>query len=178
VRQKGGLPGPPPSSPPSRIPRCQGSLYRGSIFPRCGSGPNCSRHWGPPRACYRVPHAAFGWRIHCGVEVTELSTNKQLSLSHIVNRGTPSSPTATAAAECPGEEEPPSHVGGPCSPDFPKSPITVGPRNHPSKGLRDSEEERSEPQRFKFLFQRFGVAATQAAHLSTNSEQTLRQNDE
>ena len=23
------------------------------------------------------PHAAFGWRIHCGVEVTELSTNKQ-----------------------------------------------------------------------------------------------------
>jgi hypothetical protein len=26
-------------------------------------------------------HAASGWRIHCGVEVTELSTNKQLSLS-------------------------------------------------------------------------------------------------
>ena len=25
------------------------------------------------------PHAASGWRIHCGVEVTELSTNKQLS---------------------------------------------------------------------------------------------------
>ena len=23
------------------------------------------------------PHAASGWRIHCGVEVTELSTNKQ-----------------------------------------------------------------------------------------------------
>jgi hypothetical protein len=23
------------------------------------------------------PHAAFGWRIHCGVEITELSTNKQ-----------------------------------------------------------------------------------------------------
>ncbi len=28
-------------------------------------------------------HAAFGWRIHCGVEVTELSTNKQHSLSPI-----------------------------------------------------------------------------------------------
>jgi hypothetical protein len=28
------------------------------------------------------PHAAFGWRIHCGVEVTELSTNKQHTLSH------------------------------------------------------------------------------------------------
>ncbi len=26
-------------------------------------------------------HAASGWRIQCGVEVTELSTNKQLSLS-------------------------------------------------------------------------------------------------
>ena len=24
-----------------------------------------------------LPHAASGWRIHCGVEVTELSTNKQ-----------------------------------------------------------------------------------------------------
>jgi len=27
------------------------------------------------------PHAAFGWRIHCGVEVTEWSTNKQHTLS-------------------------------------------------------------------------------------------------
>ncbi len=25
-------------------------------------------------------HTAFGWRIHCGVEVTELSTNKQHTL--------------------------------------------------------------------------------------------------
>jgi hypothetical protein len=25
-------------------------------------------------------HAAHGWRIHCGVEVTELSTNKQHTL--------------------------------------------------------------------------------------------------
>ena len=28
-----------------------------------------------------LPHAASGWRIHCGVEVTELSTNKQHTLS-------------------------------------------------------------------------------------------------
>jgi hypothetical protein len=27
-------------------------------------------------------HAAHGWRIHCGVEVTELSTNKQHTLSN------------------------------------------------------------------------------------------------
>jgi hypothetical protein len=31
------------------------------------------------------PHAASGWRIHCGVEVTELSTNKQHTLS-ILNK--------------------------------------------------------------------------------------------
>jgi hypothetical protein len=30
------------------------------------------------------PHAAFDWRIHCGVEVTELSTNKQHTLSEIL----------------------------------------------------------------------------------------------
>jgi hypothetical protein len=28
-------------------------------------------------------HAASGWRIHCGVEVTELITNKQRSLSRL-----------------------------------------------------------------------------------------------
>jgi hypothetical protein len=28
-------------------------------------------------------HAASGWRIHCGVEVTELSTNKQHTLSGV-----------------------------------------------------------------------------------------------
>jgi hypothetical protein len=27
------------------------------------------------------PQGASGWRIHCGVEVTELSTNKQHTLS-------------------------------------------------------------------------------------------------
>ncbi len=40
------------------------------------------------------PHAASGWRIHCGVEVTELSTNKQHSLS-----------AATAAAALSPPEE-------------------------------------------------------------------------
>ena len=29
-----------------------------------------------------TPHAASGWRIHCGVEVTESSTNKQHTLSN------------------------------------------------------------------------------------------------
>ena len=28
-----------------------------------------------------LPHTASGWRIHCGVEVTELSTNKQHTLT-------------------------------------------------------------------------------------------------
>jgi hypothetical protein len=27
-------------------------------------------------------HAAHGWRIHCSVEVTELSTNKQHTLAY------------------------------------------------------------------------------------------------
>ena len=43
-----------------------------------------------------------------------------------------------------------------------------------SKGLRDSEEARGEPQRFKFLYQEIGDTATNRAHLSTNTEQTLR----
>jgi hypothetical protein len=34
------------------------------------------------RAPLQRPHAASGWRIHCGAEVTELSTNKQHTLSH------------------------------------------------------------------------------------------------
>ena len=37
---------------------------------------------------YLLPHAAFGWRIHCGVEVTELSTNKQHTLSQSCSRAT------------------------------------------------------------------------------------------
>ena len=32
----------------------------------------------------QTPHAASGWRIHCGVEVTESSTNKQHSLYKVV----------------------------------------------------------------------------------------------
>jgi hypothetical protein len=38
------------------------------------------RHLGA-HECASVNHAAFGWRIHGGLEVTELSTNKQLSLT-------------------------------------------------------------------------------------------------
>jgi hypothetical protein len=32
-------------------------------------------------------HAAHGWRIHCNVEVTEWSTNKQHTLSHMIAGG-------------------------------------------------------------------------------------------
>jgi hypothetical protein len=35
----------------------------------------------PARHSVLEPHAASGWRIHYGVEVTELSTNKQHTLS-------------------------------------------------------------------------------------------------
>jgi hypothetical protein len=35
------------------------------------------------------PHAASGWRIHCGVEVTELSTHKQHTLSRASVRSKP-----------------------------------------------------------------------------------------
>jgi hypothetical protein len=60
-------------------------------------------------------HAASGWRIHCGVEVTELSTNKQHSPLEIfgetalrerqrervpfINEVTPLAPTKTKHAE-------------------------------------------------------------------------------
>ncbi len=40
VPQKGSLLGPPPRSPASRIHRCPGGLYRGSIA-QVGSCPNC-----------------------------------------------------------------------------------------------------------------------------------------
>ena len=57
VRQQGGLPGPPPVVPDPKSIDAQ-AAYRG-------------RH----STNDRLP------RIHCGVEVTELSTNKQHSLS-------------------------------------------------------------------------------------------------
>jgi hypothetical protein len=34
---------------------------------------------------FRFNHAASAWRIHCGVEVTELSTNKQHTLSMMMS---------------------------------------------------------------------------------------------
>jgi hypothetical protein len=33
-------------------------------------------------------HAAHGWRIHCAVEVTELSTNKQHTLWRLLRHAT------------------------------------------------------------------------------------------
>ena len=50
VRQKGGLPGPPPRNPRPRIPRRPGALCK-ALMPGSSSGPNVSRHWGPPQAC-------------------------------------------------------------------------------------------------------------------------------
>ena len=62
VRQQGGLPGPPPRSPPPRIHRRPGGLpWTAQHYCPVVSGPIVSRHWGPPRACHRVPcceHAA------------------------------------------------------------------------------------------------------------------------
>ena len=51
--------------------------------------PPQSLHWLLCRLCLQMeapphpyqPHTASGWRIHCGVEVTEMSTNKQHTLS-------------------------------------------------------------------------------------------------
>jgi hypothetical protein len=45
MRQKGGLPAPPPRSPSPRIPRCPGGLYRAFIA-RVRLGPELSRHGG------------------------------------------------------------------------------------------------------------------------------------
>jgi hypothetical protein len=46
--------------------------------------------------CIISNHAASGWRIHCGVEVTESSTNKQHTLSRLT-RGTGGAGAAVAA---------------------------------------------------------------------------------
>ena len=47
VRQKGGLPGPPPRNPPSRIPRRPGALCK-ALMPGSGSGPKCFQALGSP----------------------------------------------------------------------------------------------------------------------------------
>ena len=54
VRQKGGLPGPPPVIPVPESLAAQGPYVRLSR-PGLARARNVSRHWGPPRACYRVP---------------------------------------------------------------------------------------------------------------------------
>jgi hypothetical protein len=95
VRQKGGpgLPGTPPRSPPCRIPRCPGGLYRGSIAQGSGSGPNCFQALSS-QACYRVPY---------------------------VNRGTPVAPLRQPQLNVLEKKSHPR--GSPCSPlaDFPRA---------------------------------------------------------
>jgi len=90
---------PPPRSPPPRIPLCPGDLYRGSI----------ARVWLRPE-------------LFPGIGVLPGSATE----SHIVNRGTPVAPLGQPQLSVPEAKSHP--VGGPCSPDFPKSPITAGPR--------------------------------------------------
>ena len=53
MRQKGGLPGPPPRNPRPRIPRRPGALCK-ALMPGSSSGPKCFQALNP-RACYRVP---------------------------------------------------------------------------------------------------------------------------
>ncbi len=69
------------------------SFYLFNVNDTGSTGPRClSRSWGVSRGVRRfvwwsairrwiLPSRGFGWRIHCGVEVTESSTTKQLSLS-------------------------------------------------------------------------------------------------
>ena len=56
VRQQGGLPGPPPVVPDPESIDAQ-AAYRGrhSNIARLSPARIVSRHWGPPRACHRVP---------------------------------------------------------------------------------------------------------------------------
>ena len=54
VRQKGGLPGPPPRSASSRIHCCPGGLNRGSIA-QVGSGPNCFQALGSSPGLLQSP---------------------------------------------------------------------------------------------------------------------------
>ena len=54
VRPKGGLPGPPPVIPLPESLTVHGPYVRLSC-PGLARARNVSWHWGPPRACYRVP---------------------------------------------------------------------------------------------------------------------------
>ena len=54
VRQKGGLPGPPPRNPRSRIPRCPGALWKAPM-PGSSSGPKCFQALGSPPGLLQDP---------------------------------------------------------------------------------------------------------------------------
>jgi hypothetical protein len=79
------------------------------VFARVRLGPEWSPGLRPPRACYC---AATG--------------------SHIVNRGTPVAPLGQPQLNVPGKKE--KEEGGPCSPDFPKNPITPQGRRRLTNG--------------------------------------------
>ena len=113
VRQKGGPPGPPP---PPVIPVPESLAAQGPYVrlpcPGLARARNVSRHWGPPRACYRVPCCetlkretpAAPRRVQGGLSGSpRVRWNKQRT-----EIPRPSSPAGTAAAECPEEEEPPA----------------------------------------------------------------------
>ena len=54
VRQKGGLPGPPPRNPRPRIPRRPGALCK-ALMPGSGSGPKCFQALGSPPGLPQSP---------------------------------------------------------------------------------------------------------------------------
>ena len=72
-------PDPPPVVPHPESIAAQ-AAYAEALLPGSAPARIVSRHWGPPRACYRVPYCDKG------------------------------DPSGTAAAECPEEEEPPVTV--------------------------------------------------------------------
>ena len=55
VRQKGDLLGPPPVVPHPESIAAQ-AAYAEALLPGSAPARIVSRHWGPPRACYRVPY--------------------------------------------------------------------------------------------------------------------------
>ena len=79
---------------PDRIPRSGEQ----SLPAAASSSPQPSRVTrSATTASQHTPHAASGWRIHCGVEVTELSTNKQHFFSHFL--------LSRFGGECTGTEQ-------------------------------------------------------------------------
>ena len=108
MRQRAAYPDPPPVIPvPESLadPEASSEADPGSTRAR-----NVSRHWGLPRACYRIPCCdretpVAPRRVRGGLSGSprvRAGTNNQTEIPH------PSSPAGTAAAECPEEAEPPA----------------------------------------------------------------------